>query len=152
MNDITTRRGLLGAACCLLFVDICEAKPMHVVLNVVVFNYLNRPIFDVFIDGKVRETSDAFPDTGGGAVLDVELALGPKNVAWRLDGPKGMARNGETVTNKNPLQLLDVAPDARYLGMHIYPDDSVELTTSAQRPNKTSRGEIENAKLGKMHG
>jgi hypothetical protein len=158
MNDTTnksklnTRRGLLGAACCLLFVDICEAKPMNVVLNVVVFNYLDRPILDVLIDGKVGETSDAYPDTGGGTVLDVELALGPKKVTWRLDGPKGMARNGETVTNKNPLQLLEVVPDARYLGIHIYPDDSVELTTSAQRPNKTSRGEIENAKLGKKHG
>ena len=113
---------------------------MKVVLDVVLFSYLNRPIFDVFIDGKVGETSDAYPSTGGGIFTGVPFALGPKKVTWRLDGPKGTPRNGETVANKNPLRLDTVVQGAKFLGVHIYPDDSVELTTSVGVPDRTPRG------------
>jgi len=113
---------------------------MKVVLDVVLFSYLNRPIFDVFIDGKVGETSDAYPSTGGGIFTGVPFALGPKKVTWRLDGPKGTPRNGETVANKNPLRLDSVVQGAKFLGVHIYPDDTVELTTSVGVPDRTPRG------------
>ncbi|KQQ39192.1 hypothetical protein ASF61_22285 [Duganella sp. Leaf126] len=125
---------------------------MKVVLNVVLFNYLDRPIFDVYVDGKVGESSDAYPSTGGGTMMNVELALGPKKVSWRLDGPAGMARNGDTVTNKNPLTLDQVVPGARYLAIHIYPDETVELVTSVQRPEKTARGIAAADKAGRHHG
>ena len=113
---------------------------MKVVLNVVLFSYLDRPIFDVFIDGKVGESSDAYPSTGGGMITGVSFDLGPKKVTWRLDGPKGMPRNGETVANKNPLRLESVVPGAKYLGVHIYPDDTVDLIPSVSMPGKTARG------------
>lgn len=113
---------------------------MKVVLDVVLFSYLNRPIFDVFIDGKVGETSDAYPSTGGGIFTGVTFALGPKKVTWRLDGPKGTPRNGETVANKNPLRLDTVVQGAKFLGVHIYPDDTVELRTSVGVPDRTPRG------------
>lgn len=125
---------------------------MKVVLNVVLFNYLDRPIFDVYIDGKVGESSSAYPATGGGLVMNVELALGSKKVTWRLDGPNGMARNGETVANKNPLELPSVVPGARYLAIHIYPDETVELVTSVQRPERTERGEAQVEKQDRKHG
>ena len=60
---------------------------MKAVLNVILYNYLNRPIFDVFIDGKVGRGSDAYPSTGGGMITGVSFDLGPKKVTWRLDGP-----------------------------------------------------------------
>lgn len=125
---------------------------MKVVLNVVLFSYLDRPIFNVFIDGKVGETSGVYPNTGGGTVTNVQLTLGPKKVTWQLGGPEGAPRNGETVSNKNSLQLLDVVPGARYLAIHIYPDDTVELTTSVGRPDKSARGEIEVEKMSGRHG
>lgn len=73
-------------------------------------------------------------------IIGVPFELGPKTVTWRLDGPKGTPRNGETVTNKNPLRLDTVVPRAKYLGVHIYPDDTVELITSVAIPSKTRRG------------
>lgn len=61
---------------------------MNVMLNVVLFSYLDRPIFDVRIDGAVGETSDAYPNTGKGVIAGVEFTLGPKKVTWKLDGPE----------------------------------------------------------------
>jgi len=127
----TNRRNFLGAVAILPVANFYEAKPMKARLNVVLFNYLNRPIFDVFVDGKVGDSSDAYPATGGGMITGVPFELGPKKVTWRLDGPEGMPRNGDTITNKNPLRLDTVIQGAKYMGVHIYPDDTVELTTSA---------------------
>jgi hypothetical protein len=134
------RRNYLGALLALPVANLGKAKPKKVVLSVVLFNYLDRPIFDVFVDGKMGFGSDAFPATGGGIVTGVAFELGPKKVSWRLDGPAGTPRNGETVFNKNPLRLDAVVLKARYLGLHIYPDDTVELTTSVSLPDKTKRG------------
>lgn len=122
---------------------------MQVVLNVVLFSYLDRPIFDVFIDGKAGESSGVYPETGGGTIVGVRLALGPKTVTWRLDGPQGMARNGDTVSSKNALQLNAVVAGARYLAIHIYPDDTVELTSSVHFPQPSARGAIEIANMRK---
>jgi hypothetical protein len=101
---------------------------------------LNRPIFDVFIDGKVGRGSDAYPSTGGGMITGVSFDLGPKKVTWRLDGPEGTPRNGETVVNKNPLRLENIVQGAKYLGVHIYPDDTVELIASVSILGRTPRG------------
>ena len=134
------RRNLLRAIAFLPVAHTCEAKSMKVVLDVVLFNYLDRPIFDVYIDGKVGETSEAYPATGGGIFTGVSFALGQKTVTWRLDGPKGTLRNGETVANRKPLRLDTVVQGAKFLGVHIYPDDTVELITSVGLHGATERG------------
>ena len=146
------RRVFIAALGSLFFINACEAKSMKVILNVVLFSYLDRPIFAVKIDGKVGETSDSYPNTGKGVIAGVEFTLGEKIVTWKLDGPKGAPRIGEIVTNKNHLELNEIVPGARYLGVHIYPDDTVELTTSVGRPDFTARGLSEVAKTGKHHG
>jgi hypothetical protein len=136
----TNRRNFLGAVAILPVANFCEAKPMKARLNVVLFNYLNRPIFDVFVDGKVGDSSDAYPATGGGIFTGVPFELGPKKVTWRLDGPEGTPRNGDTITNKNLLRLDTVIQGAKYMGVHIYPDYTVELTTSIGTPDWSPRG------------
>lgn len=113
---------------------------MKVVLNIMVFNYWDRPIFEVNIDGKGDEASAAYPNTGNGVTGGVPLVLGPKKVTWRLGGPEGLARNGDTIANKNRLELVDLVPGAQYLGIHIYPDETVELSTSVGRPQPSERG------------
>ncbi|WP_426338047.1 hypothetical protein ACN9MZ_16405 [Pseudoduganella sp. S-14] len=59
------------------------------------------------------------------------------------NAPDGTPRNGETATVKNVLTMnKDLVPaESRYLGVHIYPDDSAELTFSKYIPERTSRGE-----------
>lgn len=134
------RRFLLRGLALLSIANLSQAWPRRVSLNVVLFNYLDRPIFDVFVDGKMGFGSSAYPSTGGGTVTGVRFDLGPKKVTWRLGGPEGTPRNGETVTNKNPLRLDTVMPRAKYLGVHIYPDGTVELITSIAVPDATRRG------------
>ena len=53
-----------------------------------------------------------------------------------------MARNGDTVTAKNKL-VIDrerIPSDARYVGVHIYPDDTAELSFANGLPKATDRG------------
>ena len=113
---------------------------MNVTLDIVFFNYLDRPIFDAFVDGKGGDSSYPYPETGGSTITGVTLSTGPKKVTWRLDGPTGAARNGETVTAKNTPVLPDVSGGARYLAVHIYPDETVELVVTRHYPRATEKG------------
>ncbi|WP_143745650.1 hypothetical protein [Massilia sp. KIM] len=113
---------------------------MTVTLDVVFFNYLDRFIYDAYIDGKAGAVSAPYRKTGGASFSGVRLKLGPKTVTWRLDGPEGMPRNGEKVVAKNWLALADLAPDAEFLGVHIYPDETVELIPSRHYPVETEKG------------
>jgi hypothetical protein len=151
-NIHPSRRLFIASLGSLFFISACEAKSMKIVLNIVVFSYWNRPIFEVNIDGQGDEASGAYPNTGKGVTGGVSLTLGPKKVSWRLDGPEGMPRNGDTLVNKNRLELVDIHPGARYLGIHIYPDETVELSTSVGRPEPSEKGLNETARGGKNHG
>ena len=139
-NKHLRRRVFVAALGLYFFTNACKAKSMKVVLNVVLFSYWDRPIFEVNIDGKVDEASGAYPNTGKGVTGGVQLALGRKSVTWRLGGPEGLPRNGDTLVNRNRLELVDILPGARYLGIHIYPDETVELSTSVGRPQLSARG------------
>ncbi|OON62810.1 hypothetical protein B0920_05085 [Massilia sp. KIM] len=113
---------------------------MTVTLDIVFFNYLNRPIFDAFIDGEAGGVSFPYPDTGGSTISGVRLRLGPKIVTWTLDGPKGMPRNGETVVARNKLELLQPPSNTEFLAVHIYPDETVELIPTIHYPRATEKG------------
>jgi len=114
----------------------------EIVFNVVLFNYINRPIFDVYLSNKWIGDLSAYGG-GGGIITGVTFPLGAQTLTWRLDGPRAMPRNGETVTARNPLTLnFDQIPsDDNYLGVHIYPDETAELTFSQYLPDTTPRGE-----------
>jgi hypothetical protein len=86
----------------------------------------------------------------------VPVPLGPQVVTWRLDGAdklgKPFADNGTTVTAVNQPVLL--RPDAKlgYLGVHIYPDNTVELIPEPFWPEASKRGEEINRPLEKKRG
>lgn len=107
---------------------------MRVVLHLVVFSYWDRPIIEINVDGMGDEASAAYPNTGKGVTAGVPLNLGPKKVTWRLGGPEGLPRNGNTLVNKNRIELVAITPGAKYFGVHIYPDETVEFSTSVGRP------------------
>lgn len=134
------RMHMLGLAALLLTLWGCKTRPETVSLDVVTFNYLDRFIFNVYIDGEAGDSSTAYPQTGGSTISGVKLKLGPKHVTWTLDGPEGTPRNGETVTANNALQLTDVPSDHVFLAIHIYPDETVELLTSRHYPRATQKG------------
>lgn len=116
-------------------------------------SYLERPIFDVYIGGQDIGLDGGQPHGGpGGLMTGVPMRLGPQTVTWRLGGPKGMVGNGDTVTAINrPLLTTDMTKH-RYLGVHIYPDNTVELVPDDGWPDQTERGEEINRQWKATHG
>lgn len=131
---------MFGVLASLVALSACKASPKTVILDIVTFNYWNRPIFDVFINGIWGGSSTAYPATGGGTIVGISMLLGPQTVTWRLDGKAGTPRNGETVTAKNKPVLADVPRDATCLSVHVYPDETVELIPTVYYPSETEKG------------
>lgn len=107
--------------------------------DVAIFNYLNRPIFDVRLNKKHIGLASTF-NSGHGLMTGVKVPLGPQMVSWRLDGPEGTKGNGDTVHAANTLVLVAPPEEHRYLGVHIYPDNTVEIIAEAFWPEPTERG------------
>ena len=117
-----------------------------VTLDLVLYSYLPRPIFDVFVNRKGGDSSGVYPETGGSTISGVVIPIGPQRVTWRW------SETGETVAAKNVPTLVDVAPDAKFVSLHIYPDETVEFLTSRHYPRPSPRGEIEIQKMGGRRG
>ena len=119
---------------------------MEVVLEVVLFSYLDRPIFDVLVNGQDIGVSDAFPRTGGGSMQGPVFKVGPVKVSWRF------ADSGETVHAKNSPMLENVRREDQFLGVHVLPDDTVELTVTEHYPKRLARGIEMNEAWKNRHG
>lgn len=119
---------------------------MTVTLDVVLFSYLDRPIFDVFTNGKAGQGSGVYPETGGGTISGVQLKLGFQKITWRYTD------TGETIIAKNFPELKNVPAKSRYLAIYIYPDNTVELLTSQYYPGTSTRGEVEIEKMRIRNG
>ncbi len=113
---------------------------MSVNLDVVLFSYLDRPIFDVYLNRTDIGVAGPWPYSGRGTMSGVSIPLGSQKISWRLGGPEGMARNGETVLARNTPELQDVPSKVTFLGVHIYADDVVELVLSEHFPDVSTRG------------
>jgi hypothetical protein len=105
---------------------------MHVYLNISLFSYLDRPIFDVRMNGTDFGAAPAHGFYGTNDIMIMQsIRLGRQVVTWRLDGAAGTARNGETVEAKNQPIFTEVPRGIKWLGLHIYPDETVELKVSS---------------------
>jgi hypothetical protein len=118
-----------------------KSMKTEAVLNVVVHSYIDRPILDILFNGNDLGVSGAFGGTG--TITGVRVPFGPQKLTWRLDGAKGMPRLGETVTAKNQLVVReqDIGPDTRYIGLHLYQDETAEISFSEYIPELSTRGE-----------
>lgn len=126
--------------------------------DVALFSYQERPIFDVFLNGKYIGVAAGQPHRGeaNGLMTGVPVKLGPQVVTWRLDGVDAnhvpFKDNGNTVKAVNIPELNSVDPQFRYLGVHIYPDNTVELIPERYWPDKTEKGEAINRAWEQKHG
>ena len=109
-------------------------------LNVEVFSYVDRVITDISFNGTGLGVMNRYGGTG--TITDVYIPFGNQILKWTLDGPEGTPRNGERVTPKNQLVISpeQIPPGTRYLGIHVYPDDTVEFTFAEGMPERTARG------------
>jgi hypothetical protein len=105
---------------------------MHVYLNISLFSYLDRPIFDVTMNGTDFGAAPAHGFYGTNDIMIMQsIRLGRQVVTWRLDGAAGTPGNGETVKAKNQPIFAEVPRGIKWLGLHIYPDETVELKFSS---------------------
>jgi len=121
-------------------------KQQVVYFDVSAMSYYERPIFEIRLNGKEVGAG------GGSLMAGVAVPLGPQKLTWRLGGPEGMPGNGDIVTATNHVVLE--RPDAKltYLGVHIYPDKTVELVPSPFWPERTEKGEAMLQKQEKQSG
>lgn len=128
---MTRRDFLYCAGMSLVSVSACGEKPMRIFLNISLFSYLDRPIFDVEMNGTDFVGALAHSYYGSNAVMvEQPIVLGAQVVTWRLDGPEGMPGNGTTVRAQNTPLLYEVPKDVKWLALHIYSDDTVEIKLS----------------------
>ncbi|CAE6820043.1 hypothetical protein PQR36_23090 [Paraburkholderia nemoris] len=109
----------------------CTQKTME--LQVVVYNYWPRAIADVSVDGQYAGGSYGsygIDGTGGKITCCVRVKTGQVTVDWTLDGPENSPRLGEHIHAHGALEK--VPPDAQFLAVHIYPDQTVALEASRQ--------------------
>jgi len=112
-----------------------------IVLNVEMYSYLDRPIHFIVFNGTDLGVMNAYGGTG--TITGVRVPFGVQSLRWTLGGPRGMAGNGEEVFVRNRLVLTpeQIPQGTRYLGLHLYPDNTAEITFSDGIPDRTERGE-----------
>jgi hypothetical protein len=110
-------------------------------LNVVMNSYVDRIHTNIFFNDTTLGVTAKFGTTG--TIVGVRIPFGVQTLRWELDGPEGTPRIGEVVNVKNQLVILpeQIWPGTRYLGLHLYPDDTAEITFTPSIPEKTDRGE-----------
>lgn len=112
-----------------------------IVLNVVLYSYIDRVIIDIIFNGTHLGVANKFGGTG--IIAGVSIPFGAQELKWTLDGPEGTSRNGEQVEKRNKLLItMDLIPkESRYLGLHLYPDNTAEFTFAEFIPDSTPRGD-----------
>ena len=142
--SLSGRRGiiqLLGLSLTMPLVACGQTARKEIWLNVVMNSCVDRIHTNIFFNNTTLGVTTKFGTTG--TIADVRIPFGVQTLEWTLDGPKGPPRNGELVKIKNQLVISpkDVPPGTRYLGLHLYPDDTAEITFSPSIPDMTDRGE-----------
>lgn len=71
----------------------------------------------------------------GGGMNTSPVKIGPQTITWKD------AKTGEVYTAKNQVIITkEQLKGMKYLAAHLYPDDTVEITTSLNWPNPTEKG------------
>lgn len=117
-----------------------KAVRKEIWLNVEVISYIDHVITNIIFNGTDLGVMNRYGATG--SIINVWIPFGVQTLHWELDGSEGTPRMGEVVTAKGPLVIFpgQITPRTRYLGIHLYPDDTVEFTCSDGPPEVTARG------------
>lgn len=109
----------------------------YVVLNVEVFSYVDRVIVDIVFNGTELGVMNKYGTTG--VITGVRIPFGTQTLSYTLGGPEGVKREDKKISN------LVVSPEqmpkgTQYLGLHLYPDNTAEVTFSEFMTEETERG------------
>ena len=100
------------------------------VLTTTSFNY--DPSYRTYM---VKMNGEEMGGGFGGATKRSAVILGPQNITWGEDNSK---RKHQAINVVNLTK--DDLKNKRYLSVHLYPDDSVEIVTSENGPRPTQKG------------
>lgn len=133
--------GLIGLGLMMPMAACRQAVRKEIWLNVEVISYIDHVITNIFFNGTPLGVMNRYGATG--TIAGVQIPFGVQTLHWELDGPKGTPRIGEVVIPKGPLVISpeQIPPGTRYLGIHLYPDDTVEFTFAEGIPELTARGQ-----------
>ena len=110
-------------------------------MNVVVFNYWHRPLVDVYVNDQHVGAGFAshYRDggTGGSITCCVPIKSGNINIKWMLGGGPTDSDVGKIMTAT--AKLDNIKPGAKYLGVYLYEDGTVELDTGVGIPEGKPR-------------
>lgn len=114
-------RRLIVGLLSVLPLTACLERPMN--LDVAVYNYWPRAIYDVAVNGQYA--GGAFMayepgNAGGKIVCCVKVKPGPISIEYSLGGPQGAPRLGERIHATAVLQELP--GDSKVLTVHVYPN------------------------------
>jgi len=143
---LEVRRSVIGILGLVLLTPLMAcgqgAKKMQkgTVLNVEMISYVDHVITNIIFNGTDLGVMNKFGATG--TIAGVRIPFGIQTLRWELDGPEGTPRIGEIVTLKNQLVVLpeQIPAGTRYLGLHLYPDDTAEIIFSESVPEVSARG------------
>lgn len=92
---------------------------------------MDRPIYDAHVNGTYLGAALEHSFYGSNAKMLMQpISLGLQVVTWRLGGANGAPRNGELVTAKNCPSLGEIPKNIKWLALHIYGDETVEIKLS----------------------
>lgn len=119
----------------------CMAHEMTV--NVVVFNYTQKPLANVsiqakYIGGYYQEYSEG---TGGKIYCCIDVKSGDANVSWEYDRDPSDNRPDDYFKRSISGVIPEGRSRSKYLGVHVYPSEGVEFTLSRDIPPERKEGE-----------
>ncbi len=134
VRQVRRLASLLFAVLAGFLVSGCGAQAMD--MNVVVFNYWPSALLDVYINGEhVGAGYGPYGPGGTGGKISCchSVRTGKIEVKWGFDGPKSDPRAGKSMSAF--AELKEIKPNARYLGIYLYPDGTVAFDTARGIPD-----------------
>jgi hypothetical protein len=109
------------------------------IFDVEMFSYVDRVVVDVMFNGTSLGVMNKFGGTG--LITGVRIPFGSQTLTYTLGGPEGVVRENKRLENTLFILPERVPLGTQAIGLHLYPDNTAEITFSESIPARTARGE-----------
>lgn len=110
----------------------------YAVFDVEMFSYVDRVIVDIIFNGTDLGVMNKYGGTG--LIAGVRIPFGMQTLTYTLGGPEGAIREHKTIKNMLVILPEQIPPETQYVGLHLYPDNTAEVTFSESMPEESARG------------
>lgn len=110
----------------------------YTVLDVEMFSYVDRVIVDITFNGTELGVMNKYGGTG--LITGVRIPFGVQDLVYTLGGPEGVHRERKKISNTLVISAEQIPRGTQYMGLHLYPDNTAEVTFSEDLPEESERG------------